>query len=579
MKKEVVRKFISYYRPYRTTFFWDMTCAFLFAVCGLAYPILTRLILNTYIPQGQAATRAIVLLCAALLGIYLIRAAMNYYISFYGHRMGLKMQADMRSDLFRHLESLPYAFYDNNETGQLMSRMTNDLFNVSELAHHGPENLFITTFMTLSSFVYLCTINWKLALIIIASLPLMMLLTVRTRRRQRDAFALSKQRVGDINATVESSLAGIRVTKAYDNADYEQERFEVGNRAFVTARGEAYRAMAGFHTSMGFMTGFYNVLILVAGTLFLLYDAAHFDYADLVAFMLSVNLFVSPINTLVSFVEQLEDGATGFQRFYDILAEAPEPDTPDAMDPERIEGDIVFDHVSFSYNEDIPVLEDICLHVPKGQTYALVGTSGGGKTTLCHLVPKFYPLDHGDIRLDGHSIHALSNRCVRRAVGIVQQDVFLFAGSFRQNIAYGRPDCTQEEIEQAAKRAHIHDYIMGLPQGYDTSVGERGIKLSGGQKQRIAIARVFLKDPAILLLDEATSALDNTTETMIQQSLNELCVGRTTLVVAHRLSTIRDADCIVVIEQGRIAEQGTHEQLMMRQGIYYSLQQAGEGAQ
>lgn len=570
-KRELLKSFVQYYKPYRGTLACDMLCAFVFAVCGLAYPILTRYILNHYIPMGSEATGAIIGLCAVLLCIYLVRAGMDYCVCYYGHRMGVRIQADMRSRLFAHLERLPYSYFDNNETGQLMSRMTNDLFNISELAHHGPENLFITSFMTLSSFVYLCTINWKLACIIIAFLPLMILLTVSTRKRQRAAFALSKQRVGEVNANLENSLSGIRTTKAYNNADYEQARFDSGNQAFAVARTAAYRAMAAFHTSMGFLTSFYNVVVLVAGMLFLMYDSAHFDYADLVAFMLSINLFISPINTLVQFVEQLEDGITGYRRYYEILQVVPEVDVADPVEMD-IEGDIDIRHLCFGYREGTEVLHDINMHIPKGKTYALVGASGGGKTTLCHLIPKFYPIGSGDILVDGVSVNRIANRTLRGAVGIVQQDVFLFSGTFRQNIAYGKPDCTLEEVIEAAKRAHIHDYIMSMPEGYDTPVGERGIKLSGGQKQRIAIARVFLKNPAILVLDEATSALDNATETLIQQSLYELMRGRTALVVAHRLSTVQNADCIVVINKGRIEEMGTHRELLEKKGIYYALQ-------
>lgn len=580
MKKKadtsILKRFVAYYKPYKGTFVCDMLAAFIFSVCGLAYPILTRRILNTYIPQGKEATVSIIVACAILFGIYLVRAAMDYYVSYCGHRMGVKMQADMRRDLFRHLEALPYAYFDNAETGQLMSRMTNDLFNVSELAHHGPENLFITTFMTVSSFVYLVTINRKLALIVIASLPVMIVMTVYTRKKQRDAFALSKQKVGDINAKIESSLSGIRTTKAYDNAAYEEERFEVSNREFVAARTTAYRAMAAFHTSMGFMTGFYNVVILIAGTMFLVYDSDHFAYADLVAFMLSINLFVAPINTLVAFVEQLEDGATGFRRFDELMRVPAEEDAEGAAD-RNIEGDIAIEHLSFAYEgTDNYVLKDVNLHIPKGKTYALVGASGGGKTTLCHLLPKFYEVTEGDIKIDGVSINDITNKSLREGIGIVQQDVFLFAGSFRQNIAYGKTDCTEEDLVEAAKKAHIHDFIMSMPDGYDTQVGERGIKLSGGQKQRVAIARAFLKNPAILVLDEATSALDNATEKLIQASLDELTKGRTAIVVAHRLSTVQNADCIVVIDKGVVRETGTHEELMEKKGIYFTLHEAGD---
>lgn len=569
--RHLFKKFVAYYKPHKGTFALDMICSFFFSVIGLLYPMITQKILDDYIPNGMI--KEILILSSVLLAVYLIRAGLNYYINYYGHAMGVKMQAKMRSDLFKHLEKLPYSFYDNNETGQLMARMTNDLFNVSELAHHGPENIFITSFMTLSAFVYLCTINWKLALIIFAFLPVLIIIAVFSRKNMTKAFQKSREEIGNINACLENSIAGIRVTKAYTNADHEQARFEESNSAFVKARTKAYKAMGVFHSSMTLVTSIYNVIVLLAGGLFCIYDSANFDYVDLVAFMLSINLFISPIQTLIGFFEQLQDGITGFKRFDDIMITPTEEDAPDAVDIENFEGEITFENVTFGYDERT-VIDDISFTVPKGKTYAFVGASGGGKTTLCHLIPKFYNYESGDIKIDGVSIKDITANSLRKNIGIVQQDVFLFTGTFRDNILYGDPNATDEQVIEAAKKANIHDYIMSLEKGYDTEIGERGVKLSGGQKQRLSIARVFLKNPSILILDEATSALDNTTETLIQQALSDLCVGRTTLVVAHRLSTVRKADNILVINKGRIEESGTHDELLEKNGIYKNLHES-----
>ena len=566
--RHLFKKFVQYYKPHKVTFTLDMLCSFFYAVAGLLYPIITNKILDYFIPNGMI--KEILILSSVLLGVYLIRAGLNYYINYYGHAMGVKMQASMRSDLFKHLEKLPYSFYDNNETGQLMARMTNDLFSVSELAHHGPENVFITSFMTISAFAYLCTINWKLALIIFAFLPVLIVIAVFSRKNMTKAFQKSREEIGNINSCLENSIAGIRVTKAYNNAEHEQARFENSNNAFVKARRKAYKAMATFSSSMTLVTSIYNVIVLLAGGLFCIYDSANFDYVDLVTFMLSINLFISPIQTLIGFFEQLQDGITGFKRFDDIMIAPTEEDKEDAIDVDRFDGEISFENVTFGYGERT-IIDNISFTVPKGKTYAFVGASGGGKTTLCHLIPKFYNFEEGDIKIDGTSIKDITNRSLRQNIGIVQQDVFLFTGTFRDNILYGNPSASDEEVFEAAKKANIHDYIMSLENGYDTEIGERGVKLSGGQKQRLSIARVFLKNPAILILDEATSALDNTTETLIQQALSELCIGRTTLVVAHRLSTIRKADQILVINKGKIEESGTHDELILKDGIYKGL--------
>lgn len=569
-KSSLLKRFVAYYKPHKRTFATDMFCSFVFSVSGLLYPMISTRVLDECIPNGLL--KEMLILCGVLLAIYVLRAGMNYYINNYGHVMGVKMQAKMRSDLFEHLEKLPYSFYDNNETGQLMTRMTNDLFDVSELAHHGPENLFITTFATIGSFVYLCTISWKLSLIIFAFLPILFLIAFACRKNMNTAFRKSREEIGGINATLENSIAGIRVAKAYANGEYEQEKFEHNNSAFVGARSKAYKAMATFTSSMNFVTQVYNVIVLLAGGLFCIYDSVNFDYVDLVAFMISINLFVSPIQTLITFFEQLQDGVTGFRRFVAIMDVPIEKEDEDAKDVDKLAGDVRFENVSFDYGNGTKVLDDVSFHIPVGKTYAFVGASGGGKTTICHLIPKFYTIDEGMIYLDDEPISKISNRSLRKNIGIVQQDVFLFTGTFKENIAYGNPDATDDEIITAAKRAEIHDYIVSLPDGYDTQIGERGIKLSGGQKQRLSIARVFLKNPSVLILDEATSALDNATEAAVQNALYGLSEGRTTLVVAHRLSTVKNADKILVVSDGVIAEEGTHDELVSKEnGIYKSL--------
>ena len=496
-------------------------------------------------------------------------------MQYYGHVIGVQMQSQMRQDLFAHLEKQPFSFYDNHETGRIMTRITSDLFEVCELAHHGPENLLISSVMILLSFTYLFLIDPILTLIIFACVPILVVVTLYFRRAMSRAFDDRRKSNATINAAVESSVTGIRVTKAYTNSAREVEKFKEGDRQFVDASRRAYRAMAQFHSSTSFVTDIFNVFILIAGGLFLY--AGRISFGDYSTFIVSVNLFINPVNTLIGFMEQFQNGVSGFKRFVEIMDETPEMDAPDAKELTDVQGVIEFRNVTYAYDPTKEVLHDINLRLEKGHKLALVGPSGGGKTTLCHLLPNFYKIQEGDgsILIDGKDIRSLTMESVRRNIGIVQQDVFLFVGTIRENILYGRPDATQEEVYEAARRANIHDYIMTLEKGYDTEIGERGVKLSGGQKQRLSIARVFLKNPAILILDEATSALDNTTEVLIQQALDELCRGRTTLVVAHRLSTIRGADEIAVVIGGRITERGTHEELMKAGGTYrqlYSLQ-------
>lgn len=563
----MLKRFIKYYKPHKKIFFLDMAASFLVSLIGIIYPIVTRGMLNDFIPNRKY--QLIVVSGLTLLFLYVIRMWLRYFIQYQGHVMGVKMQAQMRRDMFIQLEKLPYSFYDNHETGKIMSRMTNDLMDVSELAHHGPENLIICSITILTSFFYLGSINWWLTFIIFICFPLLIGICILLRKKMRDAFMKSRQSIGVINASLESSISGIRVTKAFTNAKKEMDKFEEGNGEFVEARRDAYKAMGQFHSTTSFITDIFNVIVLIAGGLFL-YNGM-ITFGDYSAFIVSVNLFLTPVTTLINFMEQYQNGVTGFERFLEIMDTEPEADKDDAKDIGRVEGHIEFCDVSYGYDGEKNVLNHVNLDIVKGTKFALVGPSGGGKTTICHLIPSFYQVMSGTIKIDGQDIQDITLESLRKNIGIVQQDIYLFNASIRDNILYGRLDATEEEVIEAAKRANIHDYIMKLEDGYDTQIGERGVRLSGGQKQRLSIARVFLKNPPILILDEATSALDNTTEILIQQSLDELCKGRTTLVVAHRLSTIKNADEIAVIADGHIMEQGNHEELMKRNGMYADL--------
>ncbi len=563
----MLKKFLSYYRPHTKIFILDMIASFLVSSIGIVYPIIIRTMINDLIPNKHM--KMIVISGVTLLFLYIFKMLLNYFIQYQGHVMGVRMQASMRSEMFKHLEKLPYSYYDNNETGKIMSRMTNDLMDISELAHHGPENILISSMAVLISFIYLWTINIWLTLIIFICVPFLLIIAISLRGKMRSAFKRSRQSIAIINAALESSISGIRVTKAFTNSKKEEEKFEIGNKKFVESRSKAYQAMGQFHSMTAFITDVFNVIVIIAGGFFL-YNK-QIDFGDFSAFIVSINLFLSPVMTLIQFMEQYQNGVTGFERYIEILETPVEEDLPDAVDIGRLSGHIEFKNVTNSYNDSGEILKDISFEIKKGKKYALVGPSGGGKTTICHLIPNFYKVSGGEILIDGKNINRFTLNSLRKNIGIVQQDIYLFNASIKDNILYGNPDATDEEIFEAAKRANIHDYIMSLENKYETQIGERGVKLSGGQKQRLSIARVFLKNPPILILDEATSALDNATEILIQKSLDELCEGRTTIVVAHRLSTIKNADEIAVVDDGRIIEQGTHDELLLKSGMYAKL--------
>lgn len=564
----LIKRFLPYYKPYLKIFIMDLVASFLIAAIGMGYPLITQAMMEDFIPNKKIDYIAI--FGVLLLVVYLLRAGLRYFIQKYGHIMGVHIQADMRKDLFTKLERLPYSYFDNHETGKIMSRMTNDLFDISELAHHGPENLFIASFTILGSFIYLMFINWILGLIVFTIIPLLAIITVHFRKKMKAAMKESKIAIAEINSQVESSVSGIRVTKAFTNNELEGKKFDKYNNNYITARKKVFDSMAKYFATSEFITDFSNIIVLIGGGIFLYYDLI--DFADYSLFIISINLFLQPINKLIFFTEQLENGAAGFRRFLEIIDEKEEYEEEGKEILTSPKGHIEFKNVSFSYNNDNKkVLNHINLDIKEGQSIALIGPTGGGKTTICHLIPKFYKINEGEILLDDKNIYDFTLDSLRDNIGIVQQDVFLFNGTIKENIAYGNSDATDEEIIEAARKANILDYVNSLEHGFDTNVGERGVKLSGGQKQRISIARAFLKNPSILILDEATSALDNTTELLIQNALSELIKGRTTIIVAHRLSTIKNVDKIFVVSNGSIVESGSHDELIKKNGIYHKL--------
>ena len=567
----MLRSFAHYYKPHWKLFVFDMICALVAAGCDLVYPVVSRNIINTYIPDKNI--RLILTWCAALLVIYIIQTVMQYFMQYQGHIVGVRMQADMRRDVFEHLQKLPFSYFDEHKTGVIMSRIVNDLMDISEFAHHGPEDLFISLVTVVGAFIILCTVNVPLTLITFAVLPFLVLFIIKKRSAMTMAFRKNRIEIAEVNASLENSIAGIRVSRAFTGEREEEKKFAENNQRYVTVRERSYRVMAEFFSGTNFLTSLMNVVILAAGG-YCVYRGV-INVGDMVAYMLFINMFVNPIKKLIQFVEMFQNAITGYVRFQELMNVEPEQDEKGAIELKDVRGEIVFDDVTFHYDENKEVLSHISLTFPQGKMVAIVGPSGGGKTTLCHLIPRFYEISGGSILVDGHDIRDVTRASLRRQIGIVQQDVFLFTGTIFDNIAYGKLGASREEVYEAAKKANILDYIMSLPEGYDTFVGERGVKLSGGQKQRISIARVFLKNPPILVLDEATSALDNVTENYIQDSLDELCKNRTTIVVAHRLSTIKNADEIIVMDRDGIEERGTHEELLARgNGIYKELYEA-----
>ena len=554
----------------------DLTCALIVAAVDVSFPLVTQYILRTLIPAmavDNALVKTFMLLLGCLVCAYILRAVLQFIIGYWGHRLGTFIEADMRRDIFTHIQTLPFSFYDRIRTGKLLSRITNDLFEVTELAHHGPEDVLISTMTILGAFIAMFSIEWRIALCLLILLPVIIYFVMHTRLKMRRTSRQVKERMAEINADIESSISGARTAKAFANEKYEIRKFEKGNKNFLTAKKDFYKVMALFNSGTEFFLAMFNVAVLACGG-YLIYKR-QLDTVTLITFTLYISTFTSPIKRLAAFAEQYMIGMAGFTRFLEIMDTKPAiEDKPNALSLENVKGDIAFSHVSFAYNEGQNVLQDVNLTILAGKTLALVGPSGGGKTTLCHLLLRFYDIQKGSITIDGHDIRDVTMRSLRENVGIVQQDVFLFADSILENIRYGRLDATDEEVIQAAKRAHIHEEIITFPDGYETNVGERGMLLSGGQKQRVSIARLFLKNPPVLILDEATSALDTLTEADIQHAFDELSRGRTTLVIAHRLSTVKNADEIVVIDEHGIRERGTHESLLAQKGLYAGFYQA-----
>ncbi len=568
----LMKKFLPYYSKYKGILIFDLICASLTTICELVFPLLVRNITGVAIEAPQNLTLRLIAGTGILYIILrLIDTAANYYMAGRGHVMGTMMETDMRHDLFSHLQTLSYNFYTDTKVGQIMSRITSDLFDITEFAHHCPEELLITGLKIIASFIILLNINVPLTLILFIILPVMLFCCLSFRGKMRDAFAQSRKQVGELNARVEDSLLGIRVVKSFANEDIEKKKFDEGNTLFLKIKKIAYRYMAGFQSTTRFFEGFMYISVIIAGSLFLMYDKI--NVADFSAYILYIATLTASIRTLINFTEQFQRGVTGLERFIEIMDTPPEiTDSEDAEILGIVQGDIKFNGVTFNYpGAENAVLSNLNIHISPGENVALVGASGSGKTTICNLIPRFYDIDSGSIMIDGRDIRSITLKSLRQNIGVVQQDVYMFSGTVRDNIEYGLPGASFEDIKKAAIRAGADEFISALPQGYDTYIGERGVKLSGGQKQRISIARVFLKDPPILILDEATSSLDNESEKIIQQSLEELSKGRTVLTIAHRLTTIKNADNILVITDDGIAEQGTHEELLEKKGIYFGL--------
>ena len=572
MKTGNMKKFLSYYKPYKKIFAADMFFVCLGAAVTLIIPLIIRYITNDVIYRPAGESLKIILSLTGIMAVLIIlEFYCNYFIAYYGHIMGAKMEYNMRNEIFAHYQKLSFSFFDNQKVGQLMSRVTNDLFEISELFHHGPEDIVISIIKLIGSFSILLSINWRLALVAFAIVPVMLVYAFYFNVKMKRAFVKNRARIADINAQIEDNLSGIRVVKSFANEEMEMDKFKVGNDRFVESKRESYRYMGLYHSGLGAFTTFISVIVIAVGAVFITTNLI--SITDLITFLLYINNFTEPIKKLINFTEQFQNGASGYTRFLEILSINPDiTDKPDARELINAKGNITFENVYFHYEEHSEtVLSNLNLHVNSGQYIALVGTSGVGKSTLCSLIPRFYDVSSGRILIDGEDIRDYTLKSLRNNIGIVQQDVYLFTGSVMDNIRYGNPHATDAEIVAAAQNANAHDFIMNLPEGYDTNIGQRGVKLSGGQKQRLSIARVFLKNPPILIFDEATSALDNESEKVVQESLEKLAKNRTTFVIAHRLSTIRNAEKILVLSENGIAESGSHEELLAKEGIYAEL--------
>lgn len=564
-----LKRFIQYYAPYKAVFFLDLVCAAIISLVDLAFPQILRTLTRTlFVENASSIMRNLVPIGIVLFLIYVLQACCKYYVIYQGHMMGAHMECDMRQQLFDHYEKLSFSYYDQNNSGQMMSKLVSDLFDIAEFAHHGPENLFISLIKIIGSFVFLFLINWKLAIPLLVMVVFMIFFSGSQNRKMQTTFMDNRQKIGNVNSSLQDTLAGIRVVQSFANEEIEREKFMESNHGFLLSKKANYQCMGSFMSGNLFFQGMMYLITLVFGGWLIAHG--QMEVADLAMYALYIGIFISPIQILVELTEMMQKGLSGFRRFLDVVETEPEiTNAPDAELLDDVKGDVNYENVFFHYSDDdTPVLENVSFHIPAGKSIALVGPSGSGKTTICSLLPRFYDVTGGKITVDGKDVRKLTLESLRNQIGLVQQDVYLFCGSIRENIAYGKPDATMEEIEDAAKKANIHDFIMELPDGYETFVGERGTRLSGGQKQRISIARVFLKNPPILILDEATSALDNESERWIQQSLEELAKNRTTITIAHRLSTIRNADEILVVADNGIAERGTHDELIARGGIY-----------